>query len=71
MAYKRRGGKVMKKILKGVLGVVCVMSLFLACGEGETPSSQLVWTLSWLSVSVVSGRWCSKMMTDEELNEEV
>jgi hypothetical protein len=61
----------MKKILKGVLGVVCVMSLFLACGEGETLSSQLVWTLSWLSVATVSGVLCSKMMTEEELNEKV
>lgn len=33
-----------KEILKTILGFVGMMSLFLACGEGETILSQFLWS---------------------------
>lgn len=62
----------MKEIMKTVLGIVCLISLFLACAEADTIVAQLAWTLSMLSICFVSGRiLTSKYMTKEELDEEI
>lgn len=45
----------MKKTLKTIASVVCVASIILAGAENADGSCDLAWTLSWLSVAVVSG----------------
>lgn len=61
----------MKEIMKMILGIICLMSLFLACAEAETIEAQLIWSLSMLAICAVSGWGASKLMTKEELEEEV
>lgn len=59
----------MRTFIKNALGFICVMSLLLACGEGETLQAQIIWSASWLSVCVISGKLMTKLMTQEELEE--
>ena len=42
------------EILKTILGFVGLMSLFLACGEGETLLGQLLWSGSWMLICLAS-----------------
>ena len=56
----------MKKIIKNILGIVAVCSLFLATGETDVKECQLVWTGSWMLVSLVSAVGMNSMMTDKE-----
>jgi hypothetical protein len=58
-----------KEILKTILGFVGMMSLFLACGEGETILSQFLWSGSWMLVCFLSFKGFEKLMTDEEKEE--
>lgn len=58
--------------MKTVLGIVCLMSLFLACAEAETAILQLIWSFSMLGICYLSGRILVKnYMTKEELEEEI
>ena len=58
--------------MKTALGFICFMSLLLACAEAETFTAQLAWTLSMLTVCVISGKiLANKYMTKKELEEEV
>lgn len=61
----------MKEIMKMILGIICLMSLFLACAEAETFTAQLAWSLTMLAICAVSGWGMSKLMTKEELGEEI
>ena len=45
----------MKKIFKTIASVTCVTSIILAGCENMDGSLNSRWTLSWLSVAVVSG----------------
>lgn len=61
----------MKGIIKTLLGIICLMSLFLACAEADTIADQLSWSLSMLAICALSGWGVSKLMTQDELNEKV
>lgn len=59
-------------IIRTIIGMVTIMSLFLACAEAEVAKSQLLWSGSWLLVCVISGKVFEKYcMTDEEKEERV
>ena len=59
-------------IKKTALGLLCVGSLFLACSEGETALSQIIWSSSMLAICYASGKlFVKKFMTKEELEERV
>lgn len=45
----------MKKIAMAFLGILCVVAFILGCSEMEDGSINVLWTLSWLIVSFVSG----------------
>ena len=58
------------RILKNVYAFIAGMSLLLACAEGETLGSQLIWSSSMLIVCVGSVRRMDHYMTEEEKQEE-
>lgn len=59
-------------IKKTALGLVVVGSLFLACSEAETLTSQLIWSSSMMAICYASGKlFVKKFMTKEELEERV
>lgn len=58
-----------KNIIRGISGFIAVMSIFLACGEGETITSQLTWTGVWLALAFISGTIMKSTFTKEELEE--
>ena len=45
----------MKKIVKTILGCVCVASVILAGAENPDGSCNLLWTLGWMAIAVISG----------------
>lgn len=51
----------MKKLIKTIIGIVCVTSLILAGGETPDGSCDLVWSLSFLALSGLSGYGYKKM----------
>ena len=51
----------MKKIVKSILGCVCVASILLAGSENPDGSINLVWTLSWIAAAVLSGYLWNKV----------
>ena len=59
------------KILRTVYGFVAVMSLFLACAEADTITTQVIWSCSMMLVSGLSAKGFEKYMTEEEKNERV
>ena len=44
----------MKKTLSTILYAVCVIALFLACGQTEDGGVCVAWTLGWLATAVIS-----------------
>ena len=60
-----------KEILKTILGVTGMFSLFLACAEAETILSQLLWSGSMMLICFASMKRYEKLMTDEEKEERV
>ena len=53
--------KTFKKIVKTVLAVVCFTSIILAGAENLDGSCNLVWTLTWMAVAYLSGRYYFKL----------
>ena len=53
--------KTFKQIVKTVLAVVCFTSIILAGAENPDGSCNLVWTLAWMAVAVLSGRGFFKL----------
>lgn len=60
-----------KSIVKTILGMASLISLFLACSEAESALGQALWSGSWLLVAGLSAKGFEKYMTDEEREEEV
>ena len=58
-------------IIKTILGMVAIISLFLACSEAESRLGQALWSGSCLLVAGLSAKGVEKYMTDEEREEEV
>ena len=58
-------------IIKTILGVVTLLSLFLACAEADTILSQVIWTSSCLYICYLSGKAFTKYLTKEEQEERV
>lgn len=54
----------MKKIVKTILAVACIVGIILAGGEEPDGSCNILWTLSWLTVAVVSGMGLNKLTED-------
>lgn len=54
------------KILKSVLGLTAMTSLFLACGEAETILNQLLWSGSMMIICFASAKGLEALMTEEE-----
>lgn len=55
-----------KSIIKYTLGMVTVISLFLACGEAETAFNQILWSGSWMLVCFISGKATTKYFNEED-----
>ena len=53
--------KTFKTIVKTVLAIVCFTSIILAGGENPDGSCNVVWTLCWMSVAYLSGRYFFKL----------
>lgn len=51
----------MKKIAKTILAIVCLAGIILAGCEEPDGSCNLVWTLSWMGVALLSGLGLKKM----------
>ena len=63
-----------RRLLKGTLGTICALSLFIAGGEGPDAAHQFAWTFTWLGIAGIAGILVGKMMKedhDEIYNEEV
>ena len=60
-----------KEILKTILGMTGMFSLFLACGEAETALSQLLWSGSMMLICYASMKGLDALMTKEEKEEKV
>lgn len=60
-----------REILKTILGMTGMFSLFLACAEAETILSQLLWSGSMMLICFASMKGYEKLMTDEEKEERV
>lgn len=58
-------------IIRTILGMVSIFSLFLACGEADSAVGQILWSGSWLLVSGLSAKRFEKYMTKEEKEERV
>ena len=58
-------------IIKTILGMAALISLFLACAEAETFFSQILWSGSMLLICGVSAKGLERYMSNEEINEEV
>ena len=52
---------IMKKIVKTFLAVACVSGIILAGCENPDGSCNIIWTLSWLGVAVLSGLLIKRM----------
>ena len=51
----------MKKALKTILAVACVTGIILAGSEEPDGSCNIIWTLSWMGVALLSGLGLKKM----------
>lgn len=61
-----------KSIIRAIVGMVAIMSLFLACAEADSAINQLLWSGSCLFVCGVSAKVFEKhCMTKEEKEEQV
>lgn len=60
-----------REILKTILGMTGMFSLFLTCAEAETILSQLLWSGSMMLICFASMKGYEKLMTDEEKEERV
>ena len=60
-----------KEILKKILGMTGMFSLFLACAEAETILSQVLWSGSMIAICFASMKGYEVLMTDEDKEENV
>jgi len=51
----------MKKVAKTILAVACIAGIILAGCEEPDGSCNLIWTLSWIGVAVLSGLLIKRM----------
>jgi len=51
----------MKKVIKSILAIACVAGIILAGCEEPDGSCNLIWTLSWIGVAVLSGLLIKRM----------
>ena len=58
-------------IIRFILGMVTIISLFLAGSEADSAFNQLLWSGSCLLVCGISGKAFSKYLTNEEKEEQV
>ena len=59
-------------VIRAIVGMVTIISLFLACAEANSAVKQLLWSGSWLLVCGISGKVFEKYcMTKEEKEEQV
>lgn len=63
--------KTLKKITKVVLAILMCVSLVGLCSESDNFTYQVIWTMSWFAVFVISGRSLSKLLDTEEDGQEV
>ena len=52
---------IMKKVIKTIFAVACFAGIILAGCEEPDGSCNLIWTLSWLGVAVLSGLLIKRM----------
>lgn len=55
----------MKTFLKIITGCVCIASVFLAGCENEDGSCDIVWTLGFLTLALISGLFLKHLLEDE------
>lgn len=60
-----------KTIIKNILGIATVVSLFIACSEAETFINQILWSGSWLGITFLCGKAYAGMMSKAEKEEKV
>ena len=60
-----------KTIIKTILGMVAMLSLFLACAEADSATGQLLWTGVCLCICGISAKGYERCMTKKEMEEEV
>lgn len=61
-----------KSIIRAIVGMVTITSLFLACAEADSAINQLLWSGSCLFVCGISAKIFEKhCMTKEEKEEQV
>ena len=60
-----------KTIIRNLLGMGTIASLFLACSEADTIFNQLLWSGSWAFVCYFCGKGFAKYMTGAEKEERV
>lgn len=53
-----------KTIIKTILGMATIISLFLACAEADSATTQLLWSGSCLLVCGLSAKGFSQFITD-------
>ena len=59
-------------VIRAIVGMVTIISIFLACAEANSAANQLLWSGSWLLVCGISGKVFEKYcMTKEEKEEQV
>ena len=51
----------MKKIVKSILAVACFAGIVLAGCENPDGSCNLIWTLSWIGVAILSALLIKRM----------
>ena len=58
-----------KNIINGISGFVAIMSVFFACGEAATITSQLIWSGAWLALAGISVVVMNATFTEEDKEE--
>lgn len=55
----------MKRLLKGIAGATCVTSVILAGCERPDGSCDIVWTLGFMTLALISGLFLKHIKQDE------
>lgn len=59
-------------VIRAIVGMVAIISLFLACAEANSATNQLLWSGSCLLICGISAKVFEKYcMTEEEKEEQV
>lgn len=55
-----------RRLLKGTLGTICALSIFIAGGESPDAARQFIWTLGWLCLAGITGILVGKLLKEDQ-----